>query len=115
MNRIEKEGRMRKVSYEAYANQAFRFYARNDSIKLPASAKEQAISSIDVLNWTVCHEVLSSLDDRQKAAILDVYRRVGSVQENVAYAAATHNMPENKLWQLLSSTSKLFAKSRGLL
>lgn len=115
MNRIEKEGRMRKVSYEAYANQAFRFYARNDSIKLPASAKEQAISSIDVLNWTVCHEVLSSLDDRQRAAILDVYLRVGSIQENVAYAAATHNMPENKLWQLLSSTSKLFAKSRGLL
>lgn len=106
---------MRKVSYEAYANQAFRFYARNDSIMLPNPAKEQAISSVDVLNWTVCHEVLGGLDDRQKASILDVYRRTGSIQENVAYAAATHGVPENKLWQLLGSTIKLFAKTRGLL
>ena len=106
---------MRKVSYGAYANHAFRFYARNDSVMLPASAKAQGVSSIDVLNWTVCHEVLNSLTDQQKAAILDVYRRAGSVQENVAYAAAMHGMSENRLWQLLNSTIRLFAKSRGLL
>ena len=106
---------MRKVSYVPYANQAFRFYACNDSVMLPASGKAQGVSSIDVLNWTVCHEVLNSLTDQQRAAILDVYRRGRNIQENVAYVAAMHGMSENKLWQLLNSTNRLFAKTRGLL
>lgn len=95
-----------RAAYSEYVGHCMRFYARFD-VRKPKTLIEQA-------NWLACDKALRSFPDRERAVLLEIYRRKGEMPSCVNLAAAKHGFTREAVWKLAAALEKRVAQERGL-
>lgn len=98
---------MPKPYYADYINHAIRQYVQ----KPIADSGDY----IDVRNRYVVKTVLLGLTIEEKDAILEVYRRRDTMEDNVYSVARERKIDQDKIWTMLSRVTKMIAKELKLI
>ncbi len=104
---------MSKPIYADYTNHMLRFYCRN--CKPERSIKLELNSDVDRKNWRAVREVLHRLPEEDRNAIIDVYSRYDTLQDNVYEVSKCRMIEQDKLWIIIAKVTKQIAKERMLI
>lgn len=66
-------------------------------------------------NWRACHQVLKNYSVRNMEIISKLYRRGDTIADKIFTLANEMQMPQDSIWNLISSTEKKIAKERGMI
>lgn len=95
-----------RAAYSEYVGHCLRFYARFDTRK-PQTLVERA-------NWMACDKALKLFSEREREALLEIYRQKGEMPSCVNLAANTHGFTREAMWKLVAALEKRVAQERGL-
>ena len=95
--------------YSDYVNHAIRFY-----LTTPHTLQMQGKRKADIENWLAVQDVFHKLPDEDKQVIADVYRSHFRLSEGVRMYCEKTGADPYKVWVLITKTSSLIAKRRGL-
>ncbi|MBS6063982.1 MAG: hypothetical protein KH972_08925 [Peptostreptococcaceae bacterium] len=98
---------MGRTFYTDYVSHCMRYYARYPH--------KQPSKDIDILNWSVCKDVLDDFSDEEKEILLFIYRERDCFEDNVYQIAKRKNIHQDTVWNLVKSLEIKVAKARGLI
>ena len=107
----EKQVRRMKTRcyYTDYVNHAIRFY-----LSTPEALQMEGKRKPDIDNWLAVQVVFRKLTDEQKQVLTEIYKLHYRLPEGVRMYCEKTGADENKIWVLVTKTSAMIAKSRGL-
>ena len=98
-----------RCSYTDYVNHAIRFF-----ITTPDTLRMEGKRKADIENWLAVQDVFHKLPDDDKQIITDVYRSHFRLSEGVRIYCEKTGADPYKVWVLITKTSSMIAKRRGL-
>ena len=107
---LEKGKFKTRCYYTDYVNHMVRFYLTcPDCLKMDSVKRK-----VDIENWIAVQGVLHSLTEENRNRIIEIYRLSYNVPEAVMMYCKKTGADEIAVWKLMTKTSSLIAKSRGL-
>lgn len=101
-----------RAAYSEYVGHCLRFYARFDTRSAGDTRKPQTL--VEQANWLACDKAFKSFSEREREALLEIYRRKGEMPSCVNLAANTHGFTREAMWKLVAALEKRVAQERGL-
>ena len=96
---------MAKTYYTDYVNHLMWTYVNHDGLDKPLGVRQQR----------AVEKALMGLTKAEKHAILEIYKRRDTFEDNVYQVSKKYNIHQNKLWMMLNYVSKNIAKELGLI
>lgn len=98
---------MGRAFYSEAVRSCLQSYARNEH---PVFQTEE-----EVQDWQACNIALRAFSPYKRKALLEVYRRYDTLEDNIYIVSYLLDIKQDTLWNLVSKLEKQVAINRGLL
>lgn len=102
---------MRHTYYTDYVSYAIRSYAQNQDKRGAMDFDSEA----EMLNWNTCAKTMLAFDANEREILLEIYAQEDNFQSAIYLASMKREIPIKRIWALVDSFAKQFAKNRGLI
>ena len=84
-----------------------------DTIETGATPKFR--TTAERVNWTACHDVMTTLNHENVKLVCEIYRRGDTIADNIYRIATDGRVSQGRFWNLVDDIEYKLAEKRGLI